>query len=327
MDPADQQPMEVEAAPGKAARARGYAALIQERGQRVAERANVERERHSSVDAVFEIADRDSEVGGGIIAGALAYRLFIWILPLALVAVAGLGIAASAESESPRQAATSIGLGGLVTSSIAGAAKSSTRWYALIVGIPLLVYVTRSVLRALIGAHRLVWTDVRSRAHRPTIKATLRLLALMLFYYVLVGLAETIRSWSPGFGVLATVLISSLYGGLWLVISLYLPHRDAPWHALIPGAALVGVGIEAMHIFVAYFLAPYAVNKQGTYGALGTAAAILLGLYILSRMFVLSAAVNATLWDRRTRNVAAGRPGPSPPAPEGRPAGTDRAIS
>ena len=39
------------------------------------------------------MVERDSEVGGGIIAGALAYRLFIWLLPLALVAVAGLGFA------------------------------------------------------------------------------------------------------------------------------------------------------------------------------------------------------------------------------------------
>ena len=38
------------------------------------------------------MADRDADVGGGIIAGALAYRLFIWLLPFALVLVAGLGL-------------------------------------------------------------------------------------------------------------------------------------------------------------------------------------------------------------------------------------------
>ena len=56
------------------------------------------------------MVDRDGEVGGGIIAGALAYRLFIWLLPLTLVAVAGLGIAADASSESPGRAAGSLGL-------------------------------------------------------------------------------------------------------------------------------------------------------------------------------------------------------------------------
>jgi hypothetical protein len=50
------------------------------------------------------------------------YRLFIWLLPFALVAVAGLGLAADAESESPQDAAESLGLEGLVSNSIANAA-------------------------------------------------------------------------------------------------------------------------------------------------------------------------------------------------------------
>jgi hypothetical protein len=102
----------------------------------LAERAQAERSRHRSVDAVFEMADRDSEVGGGIIAGALAYRLFIWLLPLALIAVAGLGIAADASSESPEEQAESVGLEGLVSSSIANAANSPNRWYAVLIGRP-----------------------------------------------------------------------------------------------------------------------------------------------------------------------------------------------
>jgi hypothetical protein len=73
------------------------------------------------------MADRDIEVGGGIIAGALAYRLFIWLLPLALVLVAGLGFAADAASKSPQAAAESLGVAGLVSDSIASAAESPTR--------------------------------------------------------------------------------------------------------------------------------------------------------------------------------------------------------
>ena len=41
------------------------------------QRAQAEREHHSSLDAVFEIVDADVEVGGGIIAGALSFRLFL----------------------------------------------------------------------------------------------------------------------------------------------------------------------------------------------------------------------------------------------------------
>ena len=100
------------------------AEAIQARGQRLAERAEAERARHGSVDAAFEMVDRDLEVAGGIIAGAIAYRLFIWLLPLALVAVAGLGIAAETSSESPQDAAESLGMAGLVSNSVATAAEA-----------------------------------------------------------------------------------------------------------------------------------------------------------------------------------------------------------
>ena len=104
---------------------------LQARTREITERVQAERERHESVDVVFEVVDRDVETGGGIIAGALAYRLFIWLLPALLVAVAGLGFAADAGSESPQEAAGSVGLAGLVTSSVASAASGPGRWYAL----------------------------------------------------------------------------------------------------------------------------------------------------------------------------------------------------
>jgi hypothetical protein len=46
-----------------------------------------------------------------------------------------------------------------------------------------------------------------------------------------------------------------------------------------------------------------ASSKQGTYGAIGLAAAILLGLYFITRLVVATAVVNATLWERRNSSV------------------------
>src|SRR5262249_9877521 len=122
------------------ARAKLRAEALQARSKALADRAQDERSRHASVDALFEMVDRDGELGGGIIAGALAYRLFIWLLPLALVAVAGLGLAADASSKSPEEAAKSLGLEGLISNSIANAANSPNRWYALVIGIPVLIW-------------------------------------------------------------------------------------------------------------------------------------------------------------------------------------------
>jgi uncharacterized BrkB/YihY/UPF0761 family membrane protein len=292
-------------------RIRAWQDSLRTRGERLAERAQSERQLHKSVDATFQMVDRDSELGGGIIAGALAYRLFIWMLPLALVLVGGLGIAAEAAEETPEEAADSLGMGGLVSHSIASAATGNGRWYALLIGIPILVYTTASVLRVLIVSHRLLWTDSRARAQRATPVATLRLLVLLLAFPFAAVLASAIRESSPGVGILATALSIVPFAALWVLISNYLPHRGASWQALVPGALLFGVGVEALNVFTAYVLTPWALNKQGTYGALGLAAALLLSLFLISRLVVAAAVLNATLWERRTPadvSVPAARP-------------------
>jgi uncharacterized BrkB/YihY/UPF0761 family membrane protein len=280
------------------ARPRAWAGVAREEGRRLAERAEAERQRHRSVDALYEMVERDAEVGGGLIAAALAYRLFIWLLPVALVAVAGLGIAADASSGSPEDAAESLGFEGLISNSVANAAESPNRWYALLIGIPILVWATRSLLRALIGAHRLVWGDVRTSVTKPTIVRSLEFLGLLLCLGVVSAAASALRGWSTFPGLAATVVAVAPFAGLWLVIALRLPHREAPWTALVPGALVYGVGTEIVHGVIAYAITPWALAKQGTYGALGLAAALLLCLFLISRLVVSSAVVNATLWER-----------------------------
>jgi len=302
VEPAKREPgRDTPAQPSRRERTRRWAQARRADAQRLAERGQDERRKHQSVDVLYEMVDRDSEVGGGILAGALAYRLFIWLLPLTLVVVAGLGVAADARSESPQQAATELGAGGLVSRSIAGAAESPNRWYALLVGIPVLVWVTRSMLRVLIGAHRLIWTDDRSRAPKPKLGAALRLLVLLLCLGVVSTVASAVRAWEPGPGLLVTLAALVFYSAIWLLVTLQLPHQQTDWTALIPGALVFGIGLELLHVAIAYFITPYAIAKQGTYGALGVAAGLLFGLFLISRLVVASAVVNATIWARQSR--------------------------
>ena len=273
-------------------------AAVRARAEKLAERAQAGRENHSSLDAVFEIVDTDVEVGGGIIAGALSFRLFLWLLPLALVFVGGLGVIAGVTSNSPKAAAHAVGMAGLVSSEFRSTAKSSSAWYALLVGVPLLIWATRSVLRVLIGVHRLVWADERAAAPKPTVKASVILLAWILCLFILGGLAGWLRARAVGLGVVGTIAVAAGFAGVWLLISLRLPHRGVGWRALVPGALAFGLGLGVIQIFAAYLLAPYALAKQGTYGVLGVAAALLLGLFVLGRLIVVAAEINATLWKR-----------------------------
>ena len=69
------------------------------------------------------------------------------------------------------------------------------------------------------------------------------------------------------------------------------------------GAAVFALGLQVLHAVVVYVITPWAIAKQGTYGALGVAAALLVGLFLISRLVVVAAVVNATLWERRTRTA------------------------
>lgn len=280
---------------------------IDEHKRRLVERTDAERKRHSSVDVTLTAVDRDSDVGGGIMAGALAYRIFVWLLPFALVVVGGVGIAADVSDESPASAAQSLGLQGVVSNSVAQASQGSSRWYALLIGIPILIWASRGLLKALIVVHRLIWGDPRHEVPKPNVGATLRILLLMGIYF---GIREGARAVEAASG---SFLLSTLFGvvlvfGWWLLVSLRLPHHGAPWQALLPGAALMAVGLELISSIGTQLIAPRIATSQSTYGALGVAATLLLGLFLVSRLVVAAAVVNATAWERRSETESA--PGP-----------------
>jgi uncharacterized BrkB/YihY/UPF0761 family membrane protein len=268
--------------------------LVDRSIQRVTDLLGAARQRHTSVDVALTAHDRDGEVGGSILAGALAYRLFLWLLPYVLVLIAALGVAADTADETPEQTAEAVGLSGLVSTSIAQSATSSGRWYALLIGVPVLFWMIRSLLRSLIGVHRLVWSDVRERVAKPTALATVRLLIWLVVVMALLPLAKQALP-----SVFAVVVAGCLYALFWLVLTVYLPHRVTPWTALVPGALLFGAGAELIAVFTTYVLGPYASSRESTYGTLGLAAALLLSLFFISRLIVVTAVLNATLWERR----------------------------
>jgi uncharacterized BrkB/YihY/UPF0761 family membrane protein len=259
---------------------------------------------HGSVDAVYAIVDRDGEIGGGIMAGSLAYRIFIWLLPFALVVVGGIGVTSQAAADSPESAAKSLGLRGLVSNSVAEAAQGSSRWYALLIGVPVLIWATRSLLRALVVVHRLVWGDPRRAAPKATVVATVRLLVLLVAYFAVQEVARPVAAW-PGTSALGPLIGCLGSVGVWLLISMRLPHRDAPWRALVPGAIIVAVGLQLISIVVTYLIGPRVASSESTYGALGVAATLLFGLYLISRLVVAAAIVNVAIWDRHIPGIRA----------------------
>jgi uncharacterized BrkB/YihY/UPF0761 family membrane protein len=98
-------------------------------------------------------------------------------------------------------------------------------------------------------------------------------------------------------------------GALWLWASWHLPHpADVSIRTLLPGAILFGVGASALHIATVLWYGHRIEHRSELYGSLGTAVGSLAWLYLLGRLSISSAVVNASLW--RRRHVPAGAEGP-----------------
>ena len=270
------------------------------RAQRYVERAEAFRSEHRSVDAVYVMADRDIEIGGGIMAGALAYRIFVWLLPFALVLVGGIGIAAERPRSRPRAPRGRSASRASCRTRSRRPHTGSSRWYAILIGIPILLWASRGLLKALIVVHRLIWGDVRREVPKPTVGGDAPLLLLMALYF---AIREGVRGLESATGSLALSIVVGRRPGLrsgGCCVSVRLPHHGAPWKALMPGAVLIALGFEVISDIGTLLIAPRIASSQSTYGALGVAATLLLGLFLVSRLVVASAVVNATAWERRS---------------------------
>ena len=263
-------------------------------GREARARVEAARPQHATIDFGLTLLERDSSIGGGLLAGALAYRLFVLLLPSALLFVSGLGLYADAADKSTGQAAREAGLHGLIASQVASTSSSSARWLVFLLMIPAVLYATATLFRALAIVHGIVWLG-SGRGARPTPRGIATLFGALLLVLAAAQIVGSIRRHDQLGGLTALLAYLVLGGGAWLLVSLELPHRDVGWQALLPGAALVGVGFLFVNVFNVYVTTRLVEDRADTYGALGIATALLLSLVIVGRLMVLSAELNAQL--------------------------------
>ena len=135
-DPFESRPIELENEPTVAGRLARWIEL-----RRILQtRADAARARHASIDLGFSLVERDSSIGGGLLAGALAYRLFVLLLPTSLLLVSGLGLYAGSVDKSPSTVAKEAGLHGLIASEVSQTASSRARGVVFLLMVPAVLY-------------------------------------------------------------------------------------------------------------------------------------------------------------------------------------------
>ena len=267
------------------------------RGEAAQARLEAARAQHSSIHLGWLLWEGDAAIGGGLLAGALAYRLFVLLLPTSLLLVSGLGLYAGAADKSTRQITQEAGLHGLFASNVAATASGGARGLVFILMVPAVLYASAKLYRALAIVHGIVWHST-GRAGRTTWQGVGVLLAVLFATLVATEIVTWIRRRDELGGLAVLVVYTVIVGGAWLALSLRLPHNDAPWAALVPGSLLFGTGLLAVNVFNVYVTARLVENRADTYGALGIATALLFSLVLVGRVAVVSAELNAVLYGR-----------------------------
>ena len=226
-------------------------------------------------------------------------------MPLGLVLAALSSFWLDADRASLEDAAREFGITGAATRAAVDAIEQQeqARWYFLVFGLGLLLWFGVGVLRALNVAHAVAWKLRPEKLRHP-------LRAGVAFTGVTAGVIGVslgtawLREEDEGSGILLTLALVVLYVAavVWLLDKL--PHRASSWQQLLPGAVLVAVGTQLMHIVVVLYIAPRLGRSSELYGALGAATVILLWLYLIARLIVAGAFLNAAVWEQKEGDSA-----------------------
>ncbi len=237
-----------------------------------------------------------------MLGAALAFRIFLFLVPYVFALVYGFGLASSASDTDPHDLAAKAGIAGLMASTIEVAAEQSlfTRIAVFVTASFTLVIASRSLLKVLAITHALVWRQPGRRYPRLT-RSALALIVVLTAGLALVQFLNWARDQSFLVGFTGELLFIAIPAGLWLFFSWrHLAHApDATWHDLLPGAVLIGVGVQILHLVTVFWITRLLASKSETYGAIGSALAILLWAYLCGRLLAASAVLNVAFYDRR----------------------------
>ena len=221
---------------------------------------------------------------------------------MALLLAVTLGYATTVERDAATQASEATGISEALLMEVAESSKlsSGTRWVVMVGAVFALLWAAIWAARAIRAVHYIAWTGGVERMGQP-IQGALVLVGAIVAVVAVIGGANAAREQLGTVGLMIALSVTMAFFGIWLWMEWMLPHGEAPLRALIPGAILVAVGIQAVHLATALFIGAKVARASATYGSLGVAFTVLAWLYILSRIIVASAMLNAARWERRVQ--------------------------
>lgn len=182
----------------------------------------------------LETMQADRHMAGSVMAAGVAFRLFLMILPVALLIAAIVGFAQGEVSRSPGVVAGQYGLTFAIAQIIASSARQASggRWILLATGVALLLWTGNGVVQALSSAFRVAWNI--ERAQTSPLKGLIVIAGLVLAVTATAATAA-IGAGSPALELPITAGLAVGYAGIWLVIPSSFRMSHAPGRRWFPG--------------------------------------------------------------------------------------------
>jgi uncharacterized BrkB/YihY/UPF0761 family membrane protein len=258
-------------------------------------RFDEERSRRTWIQLAYGAWDMDRQRGGPLLSGGLAYRVFIWMVPFALLVASILMLLADTTARTVEGLVRSVGITGAIVGAVGEAARStgSSAWWLAFLGLLLSLWAARGLAKALVIVSRIAWALPPSAGRTGTL-AGLATWALFVAGLSIQFLRPLLFSGGVKSDLLAQVILLVLSFAVVTYGMTLAPHRG-PWSAVLVGALMMAVGLRAMGIATTVYFGPELVEKQSLYGGLGMAIVILLFLFLCSRLFVWGQFLNARI--------------------------------
>ena len=246
------------------------------------------------------ISRRYDQLHGRATAAAITLYGFLALFAVTVLAIAVLGFLSADDHHIGRDIVDWLGVRGAgartVTDAVAKARES--RRLATLVGFAGLVWVGSGFAVAIANAYNIAWR-VPQRSTRERLVG----LVWLLGAGVLLAAGGFVTS---GLGTLPAVLTPLvLAAGLsvntlvWLWTSWILPNRRVPGRALLAGALVGAVGLEALKVVGGYVVPRLVAGSSALYGTLGVVFALLSWLLVFGRLVVIVTLIEVTGWERR----------------------------
>jgi membrane protein len=258
------------------------------------------------LDTVLSVNERFGAVGGGPLSSSIALAAFVSLFPLLLVIIAVLGFWSAGDNAFATSFVHDLGLRGSAADTVreAIATAEGSRQAASVIGLAGLLWAGLGVVGALQNACNSVW-QARGRGLVDKLVALRWLLGAGLLFLISLAIGPLLNL-LPGAGVILAVaagLALSVALFLWTFTSLGNAHVG--WRVHLPGALLVAIGFEVLKAVGAVYVPRAVASSSALYGSLGVVFAVLAWLLLYGRLIVYGVVLNVIRYERSVGTVTA----------------------